>query len=78
MAAIDRTPTPPREPIRIAGDLVRRSDGLSKEAAVCIRDLRDSLAECVELLEHHAAKYRPHLPVYESVTKARMRLGRNP
>lgn len=39
----DKKPTPARDPIKIAGDLVRRDDRLSKEAARCIRDLVEKL-----------------------------------
>lgn len=35
----DKQPEPRRSPIRIAGDLVRRGDKLSIEAANAIRDL---------------------------------------
>lgn len=41
-ACYDRRPEPPRKPIEIAGDLVRRGDKLSIEAAKAIRDLVDA------------------------------------
>lgn len=38
-ACYDRPPEPPRNPIRIAGDLVRRGDKLSIEAAKALKEL---------------------------------------
>lgn len=38
-ACYDRSPEPPRDPIRIAGELVRRGDKLSIEAANAIKRL---------------------------------------
>lgn len=49
-ACYDRKPEPPREPIKIAGDLVRRSDKLSIEGALCIKDLAASLKESQQRL----------------------------
>lgn len=44
-ACYDRKPEPPREPIKIAGDLVRRSDKLSIEGARCIKELEARLKQ---------------------------------
>jgi chromosome segregation ATPase len=44
-ACYDRKPDPPRQPIAIAGDLVRRSDKLSNEGAKCITTLQARVAE---------------------------------
>lgn len=48
----DRQPTPSRAPIVVAGDLVRRDDKLSKEAAKMIRDL---VQVCHEFTSFYAA-----------------------
>lgn len=45
------------------------------DAAQYIKALEASLLECVELLEHHALKYRPHMAPYDAAVKGRATLN---
>lgn len=41
-----------------------------------IESLCERLRDCCDLLEHQAAKYRPHLPRYDAEIKGRLEIER--